>query len=97
LKKVAESLSSGHTNEEDVRVAFRFFDRDDSGYITRDELKSVLLRFTDGKITEEDIDQIMEVGGPKIDSDDEDKLLEEKKKGPKETVIYEDVFLSMFR
>lgn len=89
LKEVVSSLRGGSTKVEDVLTTYRMFDKDDKGFFTKQELKGVLMRFTSGKISDTEIDQIMTMGGPGDAMDEEGN--------PKEASISKEVFLSLFQ
>ena len=58
LSMMAKKISDLYA-EDEIREAFQFFDRDGNGYITRLELKSVMMNLGE-KLTDDECDQLVE-------------------------------------
>jgi calmodulin len=70
------ALMSRQVNDEeieaDLKEVFSFFDHDNDGQITRDELKRGLYEITHEKLTDEEVDEI--IFESKLDEDSDGKL-----------------------
>lgn len=58
LRMMAKKVSDLYA-EDEIREAFQFFDRDGNGFITRHELKSVMMNLGE-KLTDQECDQLVE-------------------------------------
>lgn len=58
LRMMANKVSDLYA-EDEIREAFQFFDRDGNGFITRHELKSVMMNLGE-KLTDQECDQLVE-------------------------------------
>ena len=64
-----EMYSVPQTTVEEVVEAFKIFDKDNSGKISRDEMKTILLKFTDD-FNEEEVEEIFHL----IDTDNSGEI-----------------------
>ncbi len=58
LQVVASLLSGARTSEDEIREAFRVFDRDGNGYVNAAELKHVMTNLGE-KLTDEEVDEMI--------------------------------------
>jgi calmodulin len=58
--------------EKEMKEAFRAFDKDGDGYITRNEFRDTLVRLTGKSLTEDEVDEIIYEG--KFDANHDGKL-----------------------
>ena len=45
--------------QEEIIQAFRVYDRDATGFVSIDDVKKILLKMGDGKVTREEINEIL--------------------------------------
>ena len=51
-------MSGSHSSEDEIREAFRVFDRDGNGYVNAAELKHVMTNLGE-KLTDEEVDEMI--------------------------------------
>eukprot|EP00761_Pharyngomonas_kirbyi_P011557 gb/GECH01011582.1/.p1 GENE.gb/GECH01011582.1/~~gb/GECH01011582.1/.p1 ORF type:complete len:148 (+),score=35.84 gb/GECH01011582.1/:1-444(+) len=65
FKSILDRVSQDdYSDPERVSMAFRLFDRDGKGYLTVEEMKSVFAHLGDVKLSQEEINELIQEGRP---------------------------------